>query len=54
MYMQRETKGATCWNDLVSQALMVPSEEQECNTCGADAPEHEIWFMAAEWPLHSP
>jgi hypothetical protein len=44
----------TCLKLLVSQALIVPSEEQEQITCGDDGAEKEISWIDPLCPVHSP
>lgn len=45
---------STCLKDLVSQALIVPSEEQEHSVCAEEGIENEISLMVPLCPLHSP
>lgn len=44
----------TSLNVLVSHALTVPSEEQECKMCTDDGAKNDISLIRPVWPLHSP
>ena len=55
MSIQKSQSGkGGCLKLLVSQALIVPSPEQEHITCSEDGAEKAISWILPLWPVHSP